>query len=194
MPRAPKLTRERIVSVASAALAAGGHEAVALRGIARDLGVTAPALYDHFDSRDDLLRALAEHGYAALSEALEVDGERPVDRVRQRALAYVEFASGHPELFRLMFLFRPSAVELVDEDGAAVDNELNAATAVFEQGVADLSGAIADGDLVDRDALHLAMILWTTTHGVATVALTAPTVAAEVAEDVIDTMLAGLRP
>lgn len=194
MPKAPKLTRERIVSVANAALVAGGHEAVALRGIARDLGVTAPALYDHFDSRDDLLRALAEHGYAALSEALEVDGPRPIDRIRQRALAYIEFASQHPELFRLMFLFRPAAVELVDEDGAAVDNELSAATAAFDEGVADLSGAIADGDLVDRDVLQLAMITWTTTHGVATVALTAPSVAAEVAEDVIDTMLAGLRP
>ncbi len=189
-----KLSRERIVSAANAALTAGGHEAVVLRAIARDLGVTAPALYDHFDSRDDLLRALAEHGYRAMAEALAVDGDRAIDRVRARALAYVQFAADHPELFRLMFLFRPAAVELVDADGDVIDNELSAATAVFDQSVDDLEAAVANGDLVDRDILRLAMILWTTTHGVATVALTAPEVAAEVAEDVIDTASAGLRP
>ncbi len=194
MSRAPKLTRERIVAAANEALAAGGHEAVALRAIARDLGVTAPALYDHFDSRDELLRALAEHGYIVLADALAVEGQRAIDRVRRRALAYVEFASEHPELFRLMFLFRPSAVELVDGEGYEVDNELEAATVTFERGTADLRIAIDDGDLADRDVLELALILWTATHGVATVARTAPSVAADVAEDVIDTVLAGLRP
>ena len=189
-----KLSRERIVSAANAALAAGGHEAVVLRAIARDLGVTAPALYDHFDSRDDLLRSLAEHGYGVMAEVLAVEGDRPIDRIRARALAYVEFASAHPELFRLMFLFRPAAVELVDDDGATIDNELGAASAVFEQGVEDLAAAVADGDLVDRDVLRLAMILWTSTHGVATVALTAPSIAADVAAEVIDTTVAGLRP
>ncbi len=165
-----------------------------LRAIARDLGVTAPALYAHFSSRDDLLRAIAEDGFFALIDATQVTADRAIERVRLRALAYVRFASEHPELFRLMFLFRPAAVELVNDEGVTVDNELNAATEAFEQGAADLALAIADGDLAPREVNEIAMILWASTHGVATIALTAPAIAESIAADVVDTMLAGLAP
>lgn len=189
-----KLSRERIVDAARASLAEHGHEALALRGLARDLGVTAPALYDHFDSKDGLLRSLAEDGFLALTEATAVDGGRPIERIRRRALLYVAFAAANPELFRLMFLFRPSAVQLVAENGEVVDNELGAASKAFDQGAADLTLAIAQGDLVERDVTELGLILWAAVHGVATVALTAPSVAASVSEDVIDILLAGLTP
>lgn len=189
-----KLNRDRIVSAARQALVDGGHESVALRALARKLGVTAPALYDHFDSKDALLRSVAEDGFLALIDAIEVDGERAIDRIRQRALAYIGFASENAELFRLMFLFRPAAVELVNEDGQAIDNELGVATEAFERGSADLVVAIADGHMVERDTTELAMLMWSATHGIAMLALTAPTVAASVAEDVIDTILLGLKP
>jgi AcrR family transcriptional regulator len=189
-----KLSRDRIVSAARQALVDGGHERVALRALARDLGVTAPALYDHFDSKDALLRSVAEDGFFALIEAIEVDGERAIDRIRQRALAYIGFASENAELFRLMFLFRPAAVDLVNEHGQAIDNELGVATEAFERGAVDLAVAIADGHMVERNTAELAMLMWSTTHGIAMLALTAPTVAASVAEDVIDTILAGLKP
>lgn len=171
-----------------------GHESVSLRAVARELEVTAPALYDHFPSKDALLRAVAEQGFFALIEALDVEGDRAIDRVRDRALRYVSFAADHPELFRLMFLFRPGAIDVVTDNGMAVDNELAAATDAFEGGAVDLAKAVADGDLVERNINDLAMIVWVTMHGVATVALTAPRLAASVAEDVVDTMLAGLRP
>lgn len=192
-----KLTKERIVSVATATLSSTGHESIALRAVARDLGVTAPALYDHFDSRDALLRALAEHGFHALSEALDVAGDRAIDRIRDRSLAYVQFAADNPELFRLMFMFRPAAVQAGPDwpdTEAADDSELAAATDAFDQGAADLAVAIADGDMVDRDVVDLGLILWAAIHGVATVAITAPSVAAQLADDVINTVLAGLRP
>ena len=189
-----KLSRDRIVSAARLALLDGGHERVALRAVARDLGVTAPALYDYFDSKDALLRSVAEDGFLALIEAIEVDGDRAIDRIRERALAYIGFASENAELFRLMFLFRPAAVGLVNEDGQEIDNELGVATEAFERGAADLAVAISNGDMVDRDTAELAMLMWSTTHGIAMLALTAPTVAASVAEDVIDTVLKGLKP
>ena len=36
-------------------LVASGPEALSLRAVARDMGVTAPALYRYVDSREDLL-------------------------------------------------------------------------------------------------------------------------------------------
>jgi AcrR family transcriptional regulator len=108
--------------------------------------------------------------------------------MRERALGYVEFARTNPELFRLMLMFRPNAIAI------EADNELSAATDVFESGVDDVRQAIADGDLVDRDPVQISLTLWAAIHGVATVSIVAPPVADAVAVDVIDAMLAGLAP
>ena len=189
-----KLSRERILAAARTALVDGGHEKIALRPLARELGVTAPALYDHFDSKDALLRSVAADGFGALIQALDVAGETPLERIRTRALAYVAFAAGNPELFRLMFMFRPAAVEVVNRAGAPMDNELPAADAAFEKAAADVVLAVSAGEIAARETTELATLLWATMHGVGLLAVTAPQLASGLAEDVIDTMLAGLRP
>lgn len=189
-----RLTKQRIVSAARCAVDDGGHERVALRGLARDLGVTAPALYDHFASKDELLRSVAEEGFVALAEVTRVGGDTAIERLRQRALAYVSFASLHPELFRLMFLYRPAGIEVVDPSGLPANNELGAATIAYEQGLIDIALAVEAGDLLDADINETAIALWAAIHGVATIALTAPELAESTAERVVDTMLAGLSP
>jgi len=45
---------------ARAQLAAGGPAAVSLRAIARDLGMTAPAIYRYFPSLDALMQAVQD--------------------------------------------------------------------------------------------------------------------------------------
>jgi hypothetical protein len=85
-------------------------------------------------------------------------------------------------------MFRPNAIAI------EADNELGAATDVFEAAQADVRLAIADGALADRDPVQLSLTLWAAVHGVATVSIVAPTVAEAVAADVVDAMLAGLQP
>ena len=165
-----------------------GHESLSLRSLGRELQVTAPAIYDHVQNKAEVLGAVASLGYVALTEAFEVEGDRAIDRCRTRARAYVSFAQQRPELFRVMFLYRPAAVSI------EADNELSAATLTFDRGLDDIAEAVADGDLVDRDPVHLNLTLWAAIHGVAQVALLAPPVADQVADDVIDAMFTGLRP
>lgn len=186
--RRQRLTRERIVAVALDKIERDGHESVSLRSLARELDVTAPAIYDHVENKAEVLGAVATHGYLELIESFDVDGEGAIDRCRQRARAYIAFAQRRPELFRVMFMYRPAAVNVES------DNELSAATATFNRGLDDIAEAIADGDLVDRDPVKLNLTLWAAIHGVAQVALMAPPVAHQVADDVIDAMFNGLRP
>lgn len=183
-----KLTRERIIETAVAIVEREGHETMSFRGLARHMGVTAPALYDHVDSKDDVLRSVAAHGYVLLVETFDVEGERAIDRCRARAVAYIDFAARNPELFRVMFSYRPAAVAI------EVDNELDAANDTFEVGLTDLRCAIDDGDLAPRDPEELNLILWAAVHGVATVSLTAPPVAEQVGGQVIDAIFRGLAP
>lgn len=183
------LTRARIVDGARRLVERNGHEQLSLRSLAAELDVTAPALYDHVASKDEVLKLVAAQGFDQLSTRYAtIDDERPIDRVRARALAYVAFAHDRPQLFRLMFMYRPRAVAL------EADNELPAATSVFDAAVRDVAAAVADGDLVERDADHLGLLLWASMHGVATLATYATAVAETLATEVIDTLLAGLRP
>ncbi|MBO9524338.1 MAG: TetR/AcrR family transcriptional regulator [Nocardioidaceae bacterium] len=51
-------TRDRILDAALALFAEKGYEATSMREIAEQLGITKPALYYHFDSKEDIVRAL----------------------------------------------------------------------------------------------------------------------------------------
>ena len=49
-------TSEEIIQTARRLLVQSGPEAVTLRAIAREMGMTVPGLYRYFDSHDELLR------------------------------------------------------------------------------------------------------------------------------------------
>ena len=111
------LTRARIVDGARCLVERNGHEQLSLRSLAAELDVTAPALYDHVASKDEVLELVAAEGFDELSTRYDVVAEeRPIDRVRARALAYVGFARDRPQLFRLMFMYRPRAVTLAADN------------------------------------------------------------------------------
>jgi AcrR family transcriptional regulator len=51
-------TRERIQQVARELFVARGVQATSLQDIANELGITKPALYYHFASREELVRSI----------------------------------------------------------------------------------------------------------------------------------------
>ncbi|MEU2030841.1 TetR/AcrR family transcriptional regulator [Nocardia amamiensis] len=71
--RAPVVTDGEIRRVAGALLVERGPDAVTLRAIARELGVTAPALYRYYKSLDDLLERLRLDFCADLAEELSAE-------------------------------------------------------------------------------------------------------------------------
>ncbi|MBA2280729.1 MAG: TetR/AcrR family transcriptional regulator [Acidimicrobiia bacterium] len=76
--------------------------------IARDMGMTAPALYRYFADRDELLSALMVDGFAEMADALTsaLDSAAPDDlagRIRAAAIAYRDFARADPSRFSLLF-------------------------------------------------------------------------------------------
>ncbi|MEW2526746.1 TetR/AcrR family transcriptional regulator, partial [Streptomyces sp. NPDC047071] len=99
-------TTAEIKATALKHLVEGGSEAVALRGIARDMGMAPGTFYSYFDTREALLAALAADAYRALAAHLRTarDGARePADRALAHGLAYRAWALAHPQEFRLLF-------------------------------------------------------------------------------------------
>ena len=89
---------------ALAVLRLEGDSAISLRGIAKQIGVSAPALYRHYADRESLLAELAISGFAALrQQLLSVEQHTPRAALIGIGLAYVAFAQSEPNLYRLMF-------------------------------------------------------------------------------------------
>jgi AcrR family transcriptional regulator len=106
--RVRQATVEEIKAVARAQMAAEGTAGVTLRAIAREMGMTAPALYRYFGSRDDLVTALVTDAYNALADAMEAAVEavapgRHTDRVRAAFGAFRAWGLAHPTEFALIF-------------------------------------------------------------------------------------------
>ncbi|NKY25135.1 TetR/AcrR family transcriptional regulator [Nocardia gamkensis] len=98
---------EEIKAAARKRLAVDGAN-LSLRGVARDMGIVASALYRYFPSRDDLLTALIMEAYRALAaEAEAADTRLPAADLRGRWMAVCssvrDWAQAHPAEYGLLY-------------------------------------------------------------------------------------------
>ncbi|MQY36780.1 putative HTH-type transcriptional regulator [Streptomyces sp. RB17] len=101
-------TRAEIKEIALRQLAEGGTASVALTRIAKEVGLSGPALYRYFDSRDALLTDLIRDAYtdlgaavAAAADAVPSDGA-PRLRLQSLATAVRAWAVAHPHRYLLI--------------------------------------------------------------------------------------------
>lgn len=160
--------RQDILRAARAIIANEGAGALSIRGIARELGYSAPALYEYFASKEAIAEALFVAGFDQLRAALEqveqvVD--EPLARLAALARAYRQFALAHPAEYGLMFgrpipQFQPTE-ELLFAAAAPAFAPLQRATAA----------AIAASALPPQQARTAATIDWATMHGLVSLEL-----------------------
>lgn len=97
MPRPLSDTKQRIQAVARELFAEQGVQRTSLQDIADRLGITKPALYYHFSSREDLVRSivqpLIDDGEAFLREQEEGGGASP----RELLGGFFDFHHRHRE-------------------------------------------------------------------------------------------------
>ena len=100
--------RPALIKAALKAIALDGPDRFTLRDVARRAGVSAPAVYRHFESKDALLAAVAadaaERIGTIMADAVANAPDDPIERFRATGIAYVRFAVAHPEHFRALNL------------------------------------------------------------------------------------------
>jgi AcrR family transcriptional regulator len=144
----------------------GGLEALSLRRLARQLGVTAPALYGYVHSKQDLLGAIADVEIQRLAARfVDVDDADPIDRIRAHSKAYITYARENPELFQVMLLAPPA----LPESGLPAESVAPSTTMAFTTATGAIEDAIASGAITTDDPQMIALMLWSGAHGVATV-------------------------
>lgn len=150
--------RAAVIAAGLKRLADGDAAELGLRALARDVGVSATALYRHFPDKEALLDALAEEGLRTLGARqaqawLKAGGGSA--GFLATGIAYVRFAHDQPALFRLSFTRRMPA--RAAEDGA---DGGDVAYNLLRAGVADV---LPGRESHDAAALHA----WSLVHGLA---------------------------
>jgi len=147
-------------------IVAGGLEALSLRRLARQLGVTAPALYGYVHSKQDLLGAIAEAEIERLAAKFaDVDDADPIDRIRAHSRAYITYACENPELFQVMLLAPPA----LPDSRLPAESVAPSTTMAFSTAAGAIEDAVAAGVIQTDDPQMVALMLWSGAHGVATV-------------------------
>jgi AcrR family transcriptional regulator len=99
--------RERLIDAAERLFAAHGLEAVTLRQLAAEIGVSPMTPYRYFADKNAILAAVRARAFARHAEALEAAYEASSDDPQGASeavgRAYVDFAFAHPEAYKLMF-------------------------------------------------------------------------------------------
>ncbi|MCX4094609.1 TetR/AcrR family transcriptional regulator [Nocardia sp. alder85J] len=120
-------TTSEIKEVALRLMAEGGPGAITLRAIAREMGMTANAVYSYFATRDDLVTTLIRDVYGALADELEgardaLPPDAAADRIMAWACAFRDWSLRNPEGFRLVY-GDPVPGYRVPDGGAAPEAE-----------------------------------------------------------------------
>ncbi|MEV5540748.1 TetR/AcrR family transcriptional regulator [Saccharopolyspora shandongensis] len=112
-PRSPRerfreQTRNEAKQVALDQLAESGPAGISVNAIAKRMGVTGPALYRYFESRDALLTDLVVDAYNDLGDAMEAAaqahrGAEPATRFRELGARFRSWALAQPHRYLLLF-------------------------------------------------------------------------------------------
>lgn len=184
-------TRDEIKAIARKQMAEQGAVNISLRAIARDMGMTAPALYRYYANYDELITALIVDAFTSLGDALEAASHsRPANEYAGRflatALEYRNWALEHREEWGLIFgnpipgyeapgeitipvvrrAFMP-LLEIVQGAWHADKLVLPPETPPISSHLRQLLAALAQGMNADvpLHALHMTMLSWAHGHG-----------------------------
>jgi AcrR family transcriptional regulator len=182
--------QEAIKNTAWKQIAKFGAPALSLRAIARELKITAPAIYNYFPSRDHLVTALIVDAYTSLGDSQKstlenVAKKDGASRLSTLGIAYRDWAVTYPQRYQLIFgtpipnydapedTTTPAAawalLPLI-ETVKALYTEGNLKVEKLAKLTSKLKSMLEDwkkfaGDGADIEVLYTAYVVWSRVHG-----------------------------
>jgi AcrR family transcriptional regulator len=158
--------RERLCQAAERLFAEKGHEAVTMRQLAIELGVSPMTPYRYFKDKDEILACVRANGFNRFAQALEAAYDKP-GHPREKSTrvgeAYLDFAFAHPQTYKLMFdLNQPNEQDYPDLVRAA-----GRARQTMSQYV---KGLVETGVLAGEPE-EIGQMFWAAVHGVVVLGL-----------------------
>jgi AcrR family transcriptional regulator len=192
MTRDERSTKEKLLREARDLYLEVGPTAFSLREVARRTGLTAAAVYRHYDGKEALLGAVAEEGFRLFGSYLlgTLAKRRPVERLRAAGDQYLRFGLEQPRDYRVIFM---SDVLDHAETGPAT-------SATFGFLVDRVRECVDAKAFAPGDPVEIATMIWAHVHGLVSLRLAGHlTVVGDdaafsaVFRRSVDRLLAGLR-
>jgi AcrR family transcriptional regulator len=115
-PRQALLSRQRIIEAATALIDAEGLAALSTRRLAAELGVRGPSLYNHFETKEKILDAVADVITGQVDTSVFADRDWRV-ALRLWGLSYRAALAAHPNIVPYLAQGpgrRPAALTMAD--------------------------------------------------------------------------------
>lgn len=153
-------TRQKIIGRALKEIQRHGVEGFSVRATGTAAGLSAMAMYRHFENKDDLLRAVGEDAFAVYQQRVSAIPNGPIEPTfKNIARAYVEFALDDPGRFEACFVIKTKVERVYPDDFRAGKSPV----------IAQMADLIrenqAQGVLAKGDAVEVALLLWAQVHG-----------------------------
>ena len=182
--------QEAIKETAWNQIAKFGAPALSLRAIARELKITAPAIYNYFPDRDALVTALIINAYTSFGDSQieardSVQADNFSGRMKAIGLAYRNWAHAYPQRYQLIFgtpipgyeapmekVFPASArsisalFSVVESVRAAGRLNIDAFPSVKDEYKAHYEVWKTYFNDVHSHSMYVAMIIWARVHGI----------------------------
>lgn len=177
------LLRTDILAATAAILTERGDAgSVSIRAVAERSGISTAAIYLHFSDRDQLLAEVCGAVFSELDQALAeaaTGAPGPLEALRRQGVAYIRFALERPEQYRFVLMGRTEEIHRPDPAQLATSGAFaNLLETVRE---CQRQGVFAQGDPVP-----LALALWSSAHGLASLLISAPFMAWPPWEEIAD--------
>lgn len=163
-------TRERIVEEARDLYLTEGLAGLSMRRIAERVGVSATALYRHFEDKEALLMAVVQAGFERFTSYLMrgLAGKSPGERLALTGQGYLRFALENPSYYRIMFM---SSRETIGYDRFPARSKEKLSTSF--QLLVDRTRECQDAGLIrPGDPHEVAVVIWAFVHGLVSLYLT----------------------
>jgi AcrR family transcriptional regulator len=154
-------TADRLATAALAILSAEGAQAVTMRRVAADAGVTTMATYRHYPNREALLRRAVDSAVADITQSWGEQGTGLdfAGRTERLLTAFLDFALGNPNLYTFLVTERrPDAKQFPTDFRAGGSPAFVPMFTAVEQGM-------KDGELRDDDVLEVTLAITTPVMG-----------------------------
>ena len=156
--------RERISEAAQQLFLEEGLEGVSMRKVAELAGVSAPAIYRHYENKDDLLQEIIAEGLRTLETYLQpaLEAPTPLERLSRLADRFLDFAVEQPKYFEFAFMIPSRSI-------GDMNTELTERNWVtFKLALEQIGACMEAGIFKKDDPLGAAITVWAGVYGLVT--------------------------
>jgi len=155
--------KESLIEEALNMIEKDGISSITLRELTKKLGTSRSAVYRHYSSKDELIKAVIQAGFDKLDATVHptlLGDANILDKLYNMGKAYMSFAMENPNLYRTIF---GNEIQKEREESCDINDENDAAG--FHALVALVIEAQESGLIQKDDAFMQSTVIWAMMHG-----------------------------